>query len=79
MSIVAQLREMGGPEPHQGITARSPGKSHHAINSDGQHKAIVIIGMLADQIDPSRRPGRAYPSRVRRIILKDLREKVQAR
>src|SRR6266566_3702674 len=69
--------EMVRPESHHSIVTRSSGESHHAIYSHGQDKPVVIIGVLSNEIDTSRRPGRSYVACIHDIILKYAGEPVK--
>ncbi len=61
---LSSLAEVGGDDANLPIGA-PPG--HHLdvpIDGRGQHEAVVVVGVLADQIDPPRRPRHHRAGRV---------------
>ena len=40
---------------HRAVAARAPGEPHVTVDGGGQHKAVVVVGVLSDQVDAPRR------------------------
>ena len=43
--------------PHDPVSPRRGGDHDPALERGGEHEAVVVVGVLADQVDPPRRPG----------------------
>ena len=49
--LIGLIVVIGGNHPHGTIVARRTADHRLVVNSAGEHKTVVVIGMLADQVD----------------------------
>src|SRR2546421_13121900 len=65
---------MAGPETNRIISASSTCKCCYSVDSERQHKSIVIIRMLTNKVDPPRSPGCTIWSHILNAIRKSCRK-----
>jgi len=44
------LVELQGVQPHLPVGASREGGDHRAVDGHGQHKALIVVGVLADEV-----------------------------
>ena len=49
--LIGLIVVIGGNHPHRTIVARRAADHRLVVDGAGQHKTVVVIGMLADQVD----------------------------
>ena len=49
--LIGLIVVIGGNHPHRTIVARRTADHRLVVDGAGQHKTVVVIGMLADQVD----------------------------
>ena len=63
---VAGIAVIGSDDRHLGTVPRADCHRRRMVDGAGQHEAVVIIGVLADQIDPARRANQQIGLAVKR-------------
>src|SRR5205823_9530045 len=60
--------EVEGMSADRAVRAGAPGEPHVAVDGGGQDKAVVVVGMLADQVDAPRRAHHDFGRRAECLL-----------
>src|SRR5439155_23268251 len=60
--------EVEGMSADRAVRAGAPGEPHVAVDGGGQDKAVVVVGVLADQVDAPRRAHHDFGRRAECLL-----------